>query len=362
MQATSFQILLTVVQSYWGATLRNCMAKSTVPAASVLEWSKTAGIDVPPPMQAGPSSDRERRLVDDRRTFRLMPEPAEQTAETLRPESERRAMAALNQAHRTTPVPIRPMLDFLAMDRMPPPPPALAQAMPGASGLPAAPSNSALMGASALPSGRRRVAKPAASAEGSALRPPDESSSSGLSSTAPVLVPKKKRKKKRRTKQAAMLATLGGDSGQDGQLFGDVIPLEEHITAFSGFLSRPPGSRGLTAASMAAAADAQRTGVRQRQLPQLGTLARGPIGGYKHGAQEGTTVDYKRLFEEFFARDTFGLYADARPARGADVSTFPPVRELVAALGRTSLRHMLEEGVVDRYVPSSTGFTASRIV
>ena len=62
----------------------------------------------------------------------------------------------------------------------------------------------------------------------------------------------------------------------------------------------------------------------------------------------GETADYDRVYEEVFALDSFGMYAHALPARGQDISKFPPFADLVKSHGQTSTRHQLEEAVIDR--------------
>ena len=127
------------------------MAKSTKKASLDPHFSRTPGVDIQVAIEPGPATPIDRMLIDDQREYVLMPESAEQTSLTLRPEDEQRAMARLVQAH--TQAPVLPMLDFLATERMPPPP-----------------SSGGLMGASALPSGRRRVVRPPES--GDANTPP----------------------------------------------------------------------------------------------------------------------------------------------------------------------------------------------
>src|SRR5688500_3554597 len=263
-----------------------------------LDWAKSMldrPVDPMPEaasMEVLAASQTERDLV-------LLPERAEQTELTLRPEREQWAPGAFRRDPATREH--ASLMSYLTPEHIPPAhlaptdprsTLALGDVAPGGRAIP-------VMGLSGLPSSRPGRGRGGGGGRGR-----------GGS----------------KTKARAILNMLGGHGGQDQMLMGEALPMEVTLQLFADHLQRESGMAPL-AAAMAGSG-------RGTQL-RLGTPSGGPLGQYRNWTEQPTKEQFQGMYEAFFAEDAF-TPADLEALKTRhrqDPTTFAPYRAMAGAAG-----------------------------
>jgi len=288
------------------------MAKSTVPATQ-MKWGKTRAEATPLDLGGEEEEEEDDAMdLDPPPTHVLMPPPAEQTAQTLRPLRERPPMERLRRDPRTTME--APLIAYVARLQAPQ---TAATAVVGSG------SSDSTMGHTAI----RRLRGAAAAAR------------AGMDPA---------------TKKAqSTLGVLAGDSAQDGTLFGRPLPLEVQLRAASDHLRRAALANAAAAAASTGLLAPVHRPMASSALLRVGTPGLGVIGNYKHVLSQPPPEVEKAMFAAYFAKDTFAPEVEA-DMRGHDVLTFPALAamEREAAKAADAQREAFEDAVGDVPLPS----------